>query len=112
MIAFPRRTMGIEERAEIPACREGETTMNNMTLTISNDANPQSRIVVARRLPSKSAENQAQSAVFSPKLSLIAAIYTTYKAIFADQKFSQTAQIKSVSRKHLHPILKSLGFCR
>jgi hypothetical protein len=73
--------------------------MNKMTLTINNNASPRARIPVARRLTPRTTENQAQSAVFSLKLSLIAAIYTTYKPVFASKKFSQTTQIKSLSRK-------------
>jgi hypothetical protein len=82
--------------------------MNKMTLTINNNASPRARIPVARRLTPRTTENQAQSAVFSLKLSLIAAIYTTYKPVFASKKFSQTTQIKSLSRKpHTHT--KKLG---
>jgi len=73
--------------------------MKDLTLTISDDANPLPRVPLARRFPSKTANNQAQSAVFSLKLSLIAAIGTTYKPIFADKKVPQVFKTKALNQK-------------
>jgi hypothetical protein len=86
--------------------------MKDLTLTISDNPNSLPRLPLALRLTSKTTNNRSQSNVFSPKLSLIAAIDTTYRAVFAGKKISQTTQIKSLRLRRIPPILNSLAFCQ
>lgn len=79
--------------------------MMDLTLFMSSNASPQSRAPIALHLASKAAANHTQSTDFCPKMSLIAALNTTYKPVFAHGKIPQTSQIKSLTGNVTDPLL-------